>query len=361
MTRSSAKVEPDAADAPTCISLHVKNAKPAKVLKEISDQAHTIVAGWPDVFWTGQQPGVIPNVTLDLDHVTFWTAIQQVCAITHSHPQYIGQGQPGDVSLIMGNAGTWDQEGLFAFVPMTINHSSQVDLIDGSQTRDDSMMLSVFIDPRVHLAGWDSPRITVAEDEHGLSMLSRSVLPPGPNFDFLPQSGPYVGAPPRWSINTSLPLAFPAHRGDVLARLGGTMLFRLHDMGSLLQIDDLTNAVGKSTTVADQTATVTACTFDGNTTVTLHVRLSRKTGAGGSHGAEPVLHEFDSARIVDAAGQQLVPSGHGTGTDAQIDWEATFTGKKPAKPPFSLRLPITTPHAPMTVTFNFKDLPLPPH
>jgi hypothetical protein len=339
----------DSADAPTYITIHVKDAKGSDVLKEISLQAKVHVQGWPDFFWNGQQPGLIPPVTLNLDHVAFWSAIESLCKITHTHPQYIGQ--PNDISLAMGNPGNWDQEGQFAFVPIGMNRLSEVDLTNGIGHKTEMLTMAVYVDPKVHPARWDVPHLTVAEDEHG-----KSLLPVEPIDSTMYPAN--IQGP--WTINVSVPLGLPPNYGTTLARLEGTIGVHLPDHVDVMEVKDLAKSVGTQTTVDNHKMDVEAFSFDGNNTVSMHLLISRPT-------AEPkkspphLLQDFQSARVVDASGQEMTPAGRAVRSDMQVDWTGAFTASKPAKAPFTLRWPIPTGADVVVVPFKFKDLPLPPH
>jgi hypothetical protein len=339
----------DSADAPTYITIHVKDAKGSDVLKEISRQAKVHVQGWPDFFWNGQQPGLIPPVTLDLDHVTFWSAIESLCKITHSHPQFIGQ--PNDISLAMGNPGNWDQEGQFAFVPVQIARSSKVDLTNGVGSKTEMLTMAVYVDPKIHAMRWDVPHLTVAEDEHG-----KSLLPVGP---INPNSFP-LGIQQPWTTNISVPLSLPPNYGATLARLEGTVAMHPQDQAEVMEINDLAKAVGTQATVANHKVDIVAFSFDGKNTVSMHLLISRPA-AEAKKSPPHLLQDFQSARVVDASGQEMTPAGRAVRSDMQVDWTGAFTASKPAKAPFTLRWPIPTGADVVVIPFKFKDLPLPPH
>jgi hypothetical protein len=339
----------DPPDAPTYITLHVKDAKGADVLREISQQAHIHVTGWPEFFWNGQQPGLIPNVTLDLDRVTFWTAVEAVCQITHSHPQFIGQ--PNDVTLVMGNAGHWDQEGRFAFVPMTINRASEVDLTNGNAHKSEVLSFAAYVDPKLHASHWDLPQISVAEDEQGNSL--RAVGPADRTMIYSP-----ISQQP-WTVNLSVPLSFPAHYGNTLARLEGTIRVEFTDRSDVLEIKDVDKSAGSQASAANRKVEVLACSFDGKNTISAHVRISAL--ATDPKSPANLSREFLSAGIEDADGQRMRPTGNGTVTNAHVDWIGTFAIDKAVKPPFTFRWAISTHYDPVTVAFKFKDLSLPPH
>jgi hypothetical protein len=233
-----------------------------------------------------------------------------------------------------------------------IMHSRDINYAAGGSQKNDSLTMEVLLDPRVHAAQLDTPRITVAEDEHGLSLVSRRGSAPNQFFQ--------GGNQQQWMTNFSVPLVFPPHYGATLARLEGTVEAHLPNQEDQLQVPDLVKSVGASAAAANRKVRVLACSFDGKNTITLHVHLTRAPMSDG-HPLGTLLWEFGTARIIDSAGQPLVPDGHGLGTDSDVDWQGSFsTINKAAKPPFILRWPVTTIMEPVTIPFKFKDLPLPP-
>jgi hypothetical protein len=352
-TAAVSEIDQNLADAPTYITLHVKDAKGGDVLKEFTRQAKVRVMGWPEFFWNGQAPGLIPPVTLDLDHVPFWEAIRALCKVTRTHPQFIGQGQPSDISLVQGNSGEWDVQGRFAFEPTSISHDSSVDLINGGANRNDALAFTVFIDPKLHSASIDPPHLTVAEDEHGTSLLP----PDGANA-----AGFYSqGFQQMWSFTANAPLAFPANFGHTLARLEGTVTVHVPMDVQMLKIPDLAKAVGTTTTAGNRMVDVVSCSMNGNNILALHLSISKLGHSGGPIEPGGLFQDFQQARVIDARGTQLNLMGGGTGSDTTIDWQGQCnSGGRPLKPPFSLQWEITTKIESVTVPFKFKDLPLPP-
>ncbi|HEX4177703.1 MAG TPA: hypothetical protein VHY57_04670, partial [Rhizomicrobium sp.] len=192
-----AEIEQNIAAAPTFITLHVKDALGQDVLDQISRQAKVRVLGWPDYQWKNHRGPAVPPITLDLDHVPFWVAIEAVCKITRTHPQYMGP-DTRDISLVQGGgSGEWYQAGRFAFVPMAMNHDSQIDLVGGGANKNDAMTMEVFLDPKIHSIDFDPPKIDIAKDDQG-----HSLAPPANgmmNYFYRP------GFQQQWAIDLQAP------------------------------------------------------------------------------------------------------------------------------------------------------------
>jgi hypothetical protein len=336
------EIEQNIADAPTYLTLHVNQAQPTEVSKQISRQAGIKVT----------IPSDTGPITLDLDHVPFWAGMQMLCTATHTHPQFAGQGGPAEIMLAPGDAGHWDQEGRFAFIPTTINHDSFVDLINGASNKNDTILMMAFLDPKFHSATFDGIQLNVAQDEHGASLIGPGMM--GPNF-FNP------GFQQSWWYTLSAPLKFPETFGHTLARLEGTSTVHVPMGTSTLKIPDMVKAIGTTTIAGNHKVDVVQCNIAGGNMLMVHLQISKLERSAGLNYPGGLFAEFQSARVVDGQGQQLMGGGGGGGSDMQIDWQGQFSsGGRPIKPPFSLTWEITTRVETVTVPFKFKNLPLPP-
>jgi hypothetical protein len=336
------EIEQNIADAPTYITLHVTKAPSADVFKEISRQAGVKVTTDSD---TGP-------ITLDLDQVPFWSAMKALCTATHTHLQPNGPGGPAGIDLASGDAGHWDLEGRFAFIPTMINHDSNVDLINGGAFKNDGIIMMAFLDPKFHSATFDGIQLDVAKDEHGASLIRPGMM--APNF-FNP------GFQQGWCYTLNAPLVFPESFGHTLALLEGTSTVHVPMGTSMLKIPDMIKAVGTTTIAGNHKVDVVQCNFPGGNVITVHLQISKLDRSAGLNYPGGLFAEFQSARVVDSQGQQLMGGGGGGGTDMQIDWQGQFSsGVRPLKPPFSLTWEIITHVETVTVPFKFKNLPLPP-
>jgi hypothetical protein len=335
------QIEENIADSPTYITLHVKRAPLADVLKSISSQS-----GMRILVDSGAGP-----ITLDLDHVTFWSAIEALSHATGTHPAGNGQGNPGLITLVPGDTAKWNQEGRFAFMPISISHNSVIDLINGGASKNDSIIMLGFLDPRFHSATFDGMQLTVAQDDRGNSLLGPGMFPNFFNFQN------------AWCFILSSPLNFPETFGHSLVRLEGTTVVRIPMGTDTLKIPDLAKAVGTGVVAGNHRIDVVTCNVNGGNILMLHLQISRLARSSGMNYPGGLFAEFQAAHVVDGQGQQLVGGGGGGGIDPnmQIDWQGQYTtGGRPIKPPFSLTWDITTRVETQTVPFKFKNLPLPP-
>jgi hypothetical protein len=274
--------------------------------------------------------------------------MEKVCKITRTHPQFNGSN---DILLMQGGPGVWDLEGRFAFIPTEIHHNSTIDLINRGASKIDTFTLIALVDPKYHSASFDQARLAVAEDENGTSLLSRDSNRMGfwnPGFS---QS---------WVFVSTVPLSFPETFGRRLAKVQGTMEIRLPMSVDTLKIPDLVQAVGTASVAGKYKVDVVTCSFDGKDAVHVHLQITKLT-LGPSTVPGGIFQEFQSARVVDSTGMQLLPSGVGGGSDMQYDWQGQFIGNgRQPKPPFSLRWETISKVESVTVPFKFTNLPLPP-
>jgi hypothetical protein len=346
-------IEQNVADAPTYITLHANKARIRTVLQDISRQAGVHVSLADQGFvstWLGPNAG---TVTLDLDHVPFWAAIQAFCAATHTHPQFAGMGMNGEFTLNPGDGGQWSQHGRFAFIPTAINHDSSIDLINGGGGKNDMITMMAYVDPKFHSATFDGMQLTTADDEHGISLLAPGMM--APNF-FM------GGFQQSWCYPLNASLNFPDNYGHTLTRLEGSTTVHLPMESETLKIPDIVKAIGTPTVAGNHKVDVVQCNFAGGNVVIMHLQISKLERSSTQNYPGGLFAEFNTARVYDSQGTPLMGGGGGSGTDMQIDWQGQFTsGGRPIKPPFSLNWEIISRVETVAVPFKFKNLPLPPH
>jgi hypothetical protein len=357
------RIEDNLPDAPTRVSVKALREDPGKALRSLAEQAGvSIVAeGGGDEMWTGDD-GQLRPITLDLDRVPLLVALEKFCKATHTRPFCNGGGPDSNgLQISRQDTGVWDQEDRVAIVANQIGHDREIDLSSNAPTRRDFVTVSFYFDPRRALVDYQQPRITVAEDENGVSLVG---TPDQQGNDFT--GNPFLS---RWGFDAQLPLNFPAKSGKTLARLEGTVSIRVATKVETMNIPNLAKSIGSAAVAGNRKVEVIGFDFNG-TAGNLHLRISDTTPqklwgrlVGGQNGPNVNLfNEFRGADIIDANGQAIQCNGGGSGSDRQIDWQGQFNaqGPQPLKGPFSLRWEVIAQTKDIAVPFKFKNLPLPP-
>src|ERR1700721_1558417 len=122
-----------------------------------------------------------------------------------------------------------------AAVPMPISHNRDYTLADHTGNQADYLEMEFLFDPRRRMVNYQNPRLTVAQDENGASLLAPAAGEP-PRFNFGPYLSPY-------GFQSHLVLSYPANVGKTLARLEGTVTVRVATQSQTLNIPDLAKAV----------------------------------------------------------------------------------------------------------------------
>jgi len=362
------QIEDRIADAPTFITLHAAGANPADVCAQISRQAHIGISGWPPWVWNGGAPGRASPVSLDVDQMPFWLAMQKFCDATHTEPGNVGNDVDSITLMPHGGNGAgnapWDQEGLFSIIAQQIVHNREVDLASGNSTKNDFVQIIVYADPKVRILKYTVPQLLQAVDDLGNSMVSSATMN---SFS----SDPFRS----WSIQCDLPLQFPQHFGSKLSVIEGTIVVQVPAHTELLRIPDLSRAGNAVFSAGGRKVEVESFSSLPDGSIRLRARVSNlsATIAPPRMGLVPMgmglqmqpnlFEEFRQARMIDAAGKSLPIIGGGSGSMTSIEYDATISppmDRTPLKAPFSLEWKVVTEIKTETIHFKFKDLPLPP-
>lgn len=140
--------------SPTLVSLDVKGEHPREVFRQLAEQAG-VTFTYADL----RRPGVLP-VTIRLEGVPFWDAVQRVCRASRTSP---GQwGNPHAIHIRGDSFPFADRSCVSGPLFVTANGVNR--LVDGSLLMD----LWVYVDPKVEVVrGPFRVRITDVRDEHG--------------------------------------------------------------------------------------------------------------------------------------------------------------------------------------------------
>ena len=159
---------------PKRVTIQMKNQLIDEVVKELARQS-----GYKLQYQGGQQR----RVTVEMDKVTYWQALEKICTVGGLSPGF--DDQQGLVYLYQQNTISpyTFHNGPFRFVATNFNYNRYINLsnlpsngANPNQNQNDNSLNFGFMiqsEPKVPLLSVSSPRLTKAEDENGISLLPR--------------------------------------------------------------------------------------------------------------------------------------------------------------------------------------------
>jgi hypothetical protein len=343
-----AALDKAAADRPTMITLHMKEANPREVFAEIARQSHTDLPIWPPQLWTDARMGPVPKVTLDIDQQPFWLALTQACQATSTHVQNMGMNQ--GITIAQGGggdmlAGPQSTSGLFIVVAETASRNRQVSFVPGRVfPNNDTIQFQLYADPKVRLLDTENQAVlTLATDDKGNSLIA-------PNNNNVAR---YRVTQQGMPIAFSALMHYPNDGYTKATKLKGTLQVRLAAKTSTLEIADVSAALNTMRVVGPWSVQLQDFHIDGSNGF---LKINIRTG-----GAQPndVFNTMRNIRLTDAAGQILNGGWGGGGSPLELNYQCSFNASEKIKSPVKLTWDVPTESKMQDVPFEFTDLPLP--
>jgi len=360
----------------TTITLHVQNADAREVVKQLAAQSGVTFESSGPWMWSGQNGSPIALVSLDLDHSPFWQAVAQFCTLAHCTAWDDNAGglrlQPSYGFQSGTLSGVMDTSGPYSVVAQSIQRSSTANLATGDISHNDCIQLQLYVDPSLRILRYAQPWLDVADDDNGRSMVAQPPPPDGQMMNSFSSSPVHIQA--------TVPLKFGPQPGRALVNLSGEWRVVVPAEIKTMTIDNVSNAVGTTTTVGDYSMTITSCRLQG-ASGNVGMTVKRKTppppnpvaGAisqalfGANSGPDQtdfLMYKLQGGALtlVDADGKSIAANGGGGGGLDQVQWNVSvFPGNQTGwgKPPIKLVWKIATQIRTDTVSFHFKDLTLP--
>jgi hypothetical protein len=343
-------------NGPTLITLHVTDADARDVLQQIARQANVRIALWPDWCWSGTSGSKKYRVTMNLDNIPFWTAIDQLCAATKSRLIVSGSDRRS-LSITEGTQRGMDfsgikyQSGPFTVVANQITHTRTSNLVDGSTDPSDMLSMNVYLDPRFTLLKCASIAVLdLAQDDNGVSMLPANA----------PLSALFRPPFTDWDCQLHAYLKYPPHPGKRLSRVTGHFDAELVQRTTPLTIDDVAHSIGKGISYEDYTMTLDSySSINGNGSIRVTISKKRSGSIWGAADDGLEAEKVDDAiSLVNGDGETICSMGSGSGDANERHAGVNFMFgriKEPVKLVWNFPEEIKT----ETVHFEFKDLPLP--
>jgi hypothetical protein len=346
-----ARLDLAAANRPTLITLHVKDANPRDVFESMGKQAGLDIGFLPENLW--QQPRLlVPPVSIDLAQQPFWDAMGQMCRLAGVRVQMMNSGGGNRLTACQGNvgedyfAGPRSVDGRFIVQPLQIMRNQTVSFAPTlSRTSTNQIQFQVLVDPKVSvLQVANQAVLTDATDDKG-----NSIAVKGANL-FGYQMGPGL------IFQVYAALASVGDGASKLDTLAGVIGVTVAGKVEHLDLPDATAAVNQVNSVGDWTLMITSCHIgdhDGSFSATIQVP---------ARNADPntVFTVINHIRLVDAANRTLSAAGgmwNGNGLEYKI--RRNFSGSDPIHPPVSVKWDVPTHVEHKTISFHFTDIALP--
>lgn len=365
-------VERQSVNVPTRVSLHLHDANPKEGFDALAQQSGFIMPVWPPNLWTQNGPAPKTTVTVDLNDVTYWTAMRALAAKADVHVQTMG-GFGGRPSVMQGNS-QWAsvpavEVGPFLVVVTDVSRHHVANLTKGNEVqRDLHASVVVLPEPKVRVIQFDQQlTVDAIEDETGASILPdgrRQIAAPAQ----LPPPSPFFQYPYAYNVQLD---AWRSPIGKRIATFKGSTRFRIQSRGGKIVFDDALAAKNVTQTVEGHRVVLQSCTAQGGN---YQAELTIYRDALSESQWQRFQHSVRDLRVITADGTAYrMNGGGGGGSDKELHWSAFLTNEESpfggggGRPPperkageaVKLVVPFALEVKDVTVPFEFHDLPIP--
>ncbi len=359
-----ARLEEEAAIAPTLVSLDLKNAGIDDALDVLAKAVPFPLTRWPERGFGGRNNS---TVTLHLENQPFWLVVQKLSVQVPIRPMSMGGNESG-IRFQVGDAFPCRViiSGAFAVAATAVDrqYHTKLDTEPGAEetTKTFTISLSSFSDPRLYVLRQPARAVlTTALDDKG-----NNLIPQGPATGELTTNN-YWGSS---ETNFTVPLRYPDAPGDMIKTLKGELHAIVQTRTAAVDFDDL-----KRKNLTKNLAGMEVV-FNGMTTQNANGFAVQLKLRPGTMAKEAWASIYDSSRrsltlrLLDAKGHTAAVAGGygGGGNNQELSYMYNFyvpqtsggNVKEDAPgPPAKLRLEVTTKEKDVTLPFEFKDLPIP--
>lgn len=365
-------VERESVNVATRVSLRLHDANPKEGFDALGQQSGFTMPIWPPNLWSQNGPAPKATATVDLNDVTYWTAMRALAAKADVHVQTMG-GFGGRPSIMQGNS-EWAsvpavEVGPFLIVitDMSRHHVANLTKGNGVQ-RDLHASVVVLPEPKVRVIQFDQQlTVDAIEDETGASVLpdgQRQIAAPAQ----LPPPSPYFQYPYAYTVQLD---AWRSPIGKRIATFKGSTRLRIQSRGGKIVFDDALAAKNVTQTVEGHRVVLQSCAAQGGN---YQAELTIYRDALSESQWQQFQHSVRDLRLITASGGVYrMNGGGGGGSDKELHWSAFLTndespfGGGGGRPPperkageaVKLVVPFPLEVKDVTVPFEFHDLPIP--
>ena len=222
---------------PTLLTLHVRDIAPKALLQELSKQsAARMTLSPPDLF----DKSFIPNVTLDVDRLPFWTVLERLSRKTGLEPVFSPEDPYPRFQLGLGGGTFWEEPHVVAGpVVLFADDVERTNVVELGRTRhrfDRELVVNLmaFVEPGLRTL-YASPHVKVlqAVDEMGRSLAPTTDDPTDLSEDDGAASGLFA-----WNLAVPLEVR-PDQASQKVARLKGRTSIRLQTGELRIEIENV--------------------------------------------------------------------------------------------------------------------------
>jgi hypothetical protein len=332
--------------APSVITLHYKNAPLATVLDDFSRQAGADLGTHsPDL------TGFIRNrnVSIDLDHASFWAALETLGQIGSLRPS--PRMDEGHMTL---GPGGWEVSteqavinGPFIIMPQSCNAS--VFFGRGGGNPSLSLQMQVMAEPKVHVVGiLNDNWLKECVDDKNHSLVGQQ------------RQNSFNQA--HWFWQLSANLVTPQGIGDKIARLKGELKFTIQTKSQTVVVDNLMQVQNLANTIGPITLTIGQCVAEGSH-FTMHLTVNAVSL--GSNPWQQLQQILGDLQVLDAQGHRLrqQQSSYSMSVrnrfDATVQYVQADDQGQPTGPPDKLKWEAPSETQNRTISFELDNLDLP--
>ncbi|MGD0463075.1 MAG: hypothetical protein ABSB74_11375 [Tepidisphaeraceae bacterium] len=333
---------------PSIITIHCHDAPLAGVLEDFASQAGAALGvDRPEI----RQFVMSKKISLNLDHVDFWTALRAVedGSGLHTRPEN------GNGRMILDNSGWFEPSnsdrarvfGPCLIAPQAVTWSIQFGR-GGNGSSNLSVQLAAMVEPKLKVVGaFAGNWMRQCVDEKG-----HDLVRPGPPMNF-------GGGVQQWWIPLTANLQVVPGMGKKIAKLKGELAFDVQTKSQLLELDDLPSVHNLTRSAGDNTITIQKFAMENGQ---YQLQLSIVGPASSSGRWDIVQNLISSLQILDEKDHplQMISTSSTNSIGGQMSMTLGYVANAPAVgPPKKLRWEITTETRHMTIPFELDDIDLP--
>lgn len=345
------QIELDNKNAPTLITMHLKDAPVTTVLAELKRQAKTEISLYPPM--ANQHDGV--KVTIDVDRKPFWMVVREFCDQAKYSPMQVGQGKQITLQRASDNWSRvpfWQHECFF----VTVESASRTHSVDYSNPQriqnNFYVQFRVLVDPKLRVVqGPGSLKLDEVTDDKGNSLIPNTNHGEGYN-----SWGSWI-----WSMGTQL--QYQPDQGSRISVFRARARFLVQTKGERWEIDEVLNAKDKEKLMPQNVKYVFKGLTKAGDGYQAQILITSPPGRG-ANGMVNLGGLQQGLQLVDANGKAYSTNGlSGGGGPTQLNYTLSFgtyspDGQKPGVPA-KLIWDIPLEVKEVLIPVEFKDLPIP--
>jgi hypothetical protein len=348
------QIEENGRTGPSFVTIKVKDASPEEVFAQIARQSRCELPTMPKNLW--KMGGFnAPRLTMEMERVPFWTAFKEACNQAGVYPQ---MGNERQLTLHRGNSSQWNGptvvSGPFMIVANRVFRSNSVELATPQNVQHQfEVSLSAFAEPKIKVlqSGYEV-KLEEAVDDAG-----NSLVPDG-------AFGDGISSGQQWMWSMTARLKYPDAPGKTIKRLKGSSRFVVQAKSERLDVPEVLSTKNLTKIVAGRRILLKEVKKNGDQyEVSMTIYRDALTQAQWNAVQNPGY----SVKLLDKEGRALSShgwGGGGGGSEMSFTWNFSrnrFGAAGEDAPGEAYRLvwdiPVETRE--MSVSFEFKDLPLP--